>query len=97
MISMKVKLLCQPAFAYQYGDAEAKSFWSRTMIDGDIKQGDLERAILLISHDNVQERISTIILQRVEKAMQALSQVPDSDIKSLLLKLPSWVASRIDL
>ncbi|SEP67880.1 octaprenyl-diphosphate synthase [Faunimonas pinastri] len=72
--------------AYRRGTADDRAFWQRSLIEGSIEEGDLERAISLL--DRTKAIADTIERARHYGAMatDALAWLPESASKSALLE-----------
>lgn len=88
------KITLPVVLAYRRGTDEEREFWRRTMEEGDIKDGDLERAIELM---NAYDTISDT-LDRAHHygaiARDALAPFPDSAHKTALLEAVDFCISR---
>lgn len=88
------KITLPVVLAYRRGADEEREFWRRTMEEGDIKDGDLERAIELM---NAYDTISDT-LDRAHHygaiARDALAPFPDSAHKTALLEAVDFCISR---
>jgi octaprenyl-diphosphate synthase len=75
-------------------DAEEKAFWTRTIEKGDQQDGDLEHALELMAKHKALEETREDALMWADKAKQALSTLPDCEIRTVLLALPDYVVGR---
>ena len=80
--------------AYAEGPAEEQSFWRRTIAEGDIRDGDLDKAMTLIARHNALDRTMERALSHGEQATRALDVFPDGAIKSALLDAVGFSISR---
>lgn len=88
------KITLPVVLAYRRGTDEEREFWRRAMEEGDIQEGDLERAIELMSaYDTISDT-----LDRAHHygaiARDALAPFPDSPHKTALLEAVDFCISR---
>ena len=77
-------------------DDEERAFWVRTIEKGRQEDGDLETAMgLLAKHDALVDT-RTDAIAWAQKAKDALADLPDHQIKSLLIDLADYVVARIN-
>ena len=77
-------------------DDEERAFWVRTIEKGRQEDGDLETAMgLLAKHDALVDTRTNAIAW-AQKAKDALADLPDHQIKSLLIDLADYVVARIN-
>lgn len=77
-------------------DDEERAFWVRTIEKGRQEDGDLETAMgLLAKHDALVDT-RTDAIAWAQKAKDALAEMPDHQIKSLLIDLADYVVARIN-
>jgi len=76
-------------------DEEERAFWSRTIEKGQQGDGDLETALQLLAKHNAMEDTRQDALEWAGKAKTALSVLPDSDIRQMLLDLADYVVARV--
>ena len=76
------------------GDAE-RDFWTRTIGKGRQEDGDLEQAISLLVKHGAMEATRQTALEYAGRAKAALSAVPDSDIREMLIDLADYVVARV--
>ena len=88
------KITLPVVLSYRRGDDEERTFWKRTMEQGDIQDGDLEHAISLMKKHKAIE--DTIERARHYGAISkdALAIFPDSEYKSALLDVVAFCISR---
>jgi octaprenyl-diphosphate synthase len=89
------KITLPVVLSYRRGSPEEKTFWERTLQNGDVRDGDLQHAIaLMYRHGAIDET-----LQRAadygRAAMDALRIFAKSDAKSALLDAVEFSVSRI--
>lgn len=76
-------------------DAEERAFWTRTIEKGRQEDGDLEHAIALLNKHGALEDTRAEALAWIEKAKAALSAVPDSEVKTMMLEIAEYVVERV--
>jgi octaprenyl-diphosphate synthase len=74
---------------------QERAFWQRTIEKGDQRDGDLEQAIALLTKYNALDETRDEALLWAAKARAALSSVPESDLRNLLMDLSDYVVSRV--
>ena len=80
--------------AYHDGDDEEKAFWTRTLTQGDIHDGDLAQAQQLIAkHDTIRRSLAEA-RRHAEAAEQHLAAFPASDARDFLMEAARFAASR---
>ena len=80
--------------AYHDGDDEEKAFWTRTLTQGDIHDGDLAHAQQLIAkHDTIRRSLAEA-RRHAEAAEQHLAAFPTSDARDFLMEAARFAASR---
>ena len=82
-------ILCQ-----RRGTAEERAFWARTLTDGEIEEGDLERAISLMRRYNAIEATFERARHYGTVACEALGEFCDSPPKKALLDVIEFCVSR---
>lgn len=88
------KMTAPIIIALEKSTDEEREFWQRTLKDKDQKDGDLERAQEIISkHDALEEGLK-IAENYGDKAVQALSILPDTPLRETLEKLVSFTIHR---
>ncbi|MFP3921410.1 MAG: polyprenyl synthetase family protein [Dichotomicrobium sp.] len=88
------KLTLPVILAYAQGTPEEQAFWRRTIAEGDIHDGDLERAIAVIARHGALESTMSRALEHGERATRALDHFSDGPIKSALLEAVGFSISR---
>ena len=81
--------------AYQAGDEAERTFWRRVIEDGDQDDGDLERALGLITARGATEITLTRAASFARDARAALSIFPDSPIRRVLGDVADYTVSRV--
>ncbi|WP_435311358.1 polyprenyl synthetase family protein [Primorskyibacter sedentarius] len=76
-------------------DAEERAFWSRTIEKGKQEEGDLSHAISLLNKHGTLEATRQDANAWAGKAKDALSVLPDSDLRSMLIDLADYVVARL--
>ncbi|MEM1361886.1 MAG: polyprenyl synthetase family protein [Pseudomonadota bacterium] len=74
---------------------EERAFWSRVIEKGDQKEGDLEHAMGLMVKHGALEASRDEAITWASRAKTALSELPDSDFRAMLLDLSDYVVSRV--
>lgn len=77
-------------------DDEERVFWTRTIGQGRQEDGDLERALELLTTHSSLESTRQTALDWAETAKASLGPVPDSALKSLLVELADFVVARVN-
>ncbi len=75
-------------------DDEERAFWRRTIEKGDQRDGDLERALELMSRHGALEATRDVALARAEQAKTALAALPRSELRDSLIDLADFVVMR---
>lgn len=76
-------------------DAEERAFWQRTIEKGDQREGDLEHAIALMNRHGALEATRDEALKWSAKAKAAISSLPQSEMRDLLIDLNDYVVERV--
>jgi octaprenyl-diphosphate synthase len=88
------KITLPVVLSYQRGGAEERSFWRRTLQDGDVHESDLTYAISLMRrHNAIEETIERARLYGRE-AQAALETFPKSEAKAALNNAVTFSVSR---
>lgn len=77
------------------GDAVERAFWARVIEDGDQKDGDLEHALELMHRHGTLETTRVTALEWSAKARNALTALPESDLRDMLSDLADYVVARL--
>jgi octaprenyl-diphosphate synthase len=81
--------------AVALASAEDRAFWVRVIEKGDQHEGDLERAMaLLAAHDAIGYARKSALMW-VERARQALNNLPANDLRTTLSELANYVVQRV--
>ena len=80
--------------AYHAGDDAEKTFWTRTITDGDIKDGDLAHAQALMAKHGAIDGALTEARRHAEQAMDYLAELPISPARDALIETAGFAASR---
>lgn len=97
------KLTAPILFALDDATEDEKAFWKRTMVDHDIKDGDLEHAKSLITkYDglNQSKKLANIYVERAKDSIDAIMKHPSTtelneDIAKMLKALPDYILKRV--
>ncbi|WGI23571.1 polyprenyl synthetase family protein [Amylibacter sp. IMCC11727] len=76
-------------------DETERAFWVRTIEKGDQRDGDLDHAMSLMAKHDTLESTRQDALAWAAKARTALSSLPESDLRNLLMELSDYVVSRV--
>ncbi|WP_029075713.1 polyprenyl synthetase family protein [Kaistia adipata] len=88
------KITLPVVLAYRRGTEAERDFWKRVLEKGDIRDGDLEKAIAILrSHKTIEETIERA-RQFGETARAALDVFPDSDWKAALVEVIDFCIER---
>ncbi|MGN7868854.1 polyprenyl synthetase family protein [Paracoccus sp. 22332] len=74
---------------------EERAFWSRTIEQGDQRDGDLDRALSLLSRHGAMEAARADALRWSATARTALAKLPPHPIRDMLSDLADFVVSRV--
>jgi octaprenyl-diphosphate synthase len=88
------KITLPAVLAHRRGAADEKSFWRRTLQDGDIQEGDLHRAIDLMRRHNAIEETIERARSYGRMAQDALGIFPDGEAKAALLDAVDFSVNR---
>jgi Geranylgeranyl pyrophosphate synthase len=88
------KITLPVIIAHQNGTEAEHKFWSRTLKDGDIRDGDLEEALSILRRHNALEVTLERAIHYGQLAQDALDDFPDSDIRQALLETIDFCISR---
>ena len=81
--------------AVALADETEQLFWERTIEKGDQQDGDLEHAIALMTKHGTLQATRQDAIKWAEKARTALTKIPESKIRNLLIDLSYYVVSRV--
>ena len=93
-ISARARSRCRWSSPFASGTAEERAFWRRVMEEGDIRDGDLERAIALLHRHEAIEATTTRAIAFGEEAHRALSIFPDGDMHRALAQTVDFAIAR---
>ncbi|WP_299141803.1 polyprenyl synthetase family protein [uncultured Tateyamaria sp.] len=82
--------------AVAQADAEERAFWSRTIEKGKQDDGDLDHALALLHRHGALDATKDDAIAWASKAKQALTTLPDHDLKTMLVDLADYVVERIN-
>lgn len=88
------KMTSPVIYALQNATADEKTFWKRTFEDHNQTETDLQTAKSIIKAHKADEKAFQLAELYVQKAISALSVVPDSPLKSTLEKLAIFALHR---
>lgn len=81
-------------FAYEAANAEEKSFWERTIIEGKQSESDFAQACHYIARHNALEAANDVALKHIGLAENALALLPQSLLSQHLKDLLYFVVNR---
>lgn len=76
-------------------DTDEPGFWQRTIEKGDQRDGDLDRALAILSRHGAIEAARADALDWAAKAKTALTALPEGEIRTLLADLADFVVARV--
>ncbi|WP_226624796.1 polyprenyl synthetase family protein [Alloyangia pacifica] len=76
-------------------DAEERAFWQRTIEKGKQEEGDLEHALELLNKHGALEATREDALGWSEKAKAAMAQLPQSELRDVMIELADFVVARL--
>jgi octaprenyl-diphosphate synthase len=88
------KITLPVVIAFSRADPEERAFWRRVMEEGDIRDGDLERAIALLHRHEAIEATTARAIAFGEEAHRALSIFPDGDMHRALAQTVDFAIAR---
>jgi octaprenyl-diphosphate synthase len=88
------KITLPVLLAYEAATPEEKEFWQRTLTQRQQQEGDLEMAISFVGKHQAAVRSLEVAEKYLEKANQALSVFPESDMKQALIDILAFVIER---
>jgi octaprenyl-diphosphate synthase len=77
-------------------NAEERSFWSRVIEKGAQEDGDLDHAIALLHRHGALDATRTEALAWSARAKSALSLLPETEIRDMLIDLADYVVARLN-
>lgn len=90
----EAKVTLPVVLAYARADAEARRFWQRTIADGAQNDSDLKQAIALVEETGAIEETRARAARYADEACEALSVLPDSEIRRELIALAEFCVDR---
>lgn len=78
----------------QASDAE-RAFWERTIEKGDQREGDLDHALALLDQHGALDATRADAMAWATRAKAAISELPEHEIRTMLLDLADYVVARI--
>ena len=88
------KITMPVILAWEKADADQRSFWQRTLGDGDINVSDLAQAQAILDEHNAIDRSLDAAAAEADAAAAALADLPDSELKSALISAAYFAANR---
>ncbi|MBX6425018.1 MAG: polyprenyl synthetase family protein [Variibacter sp.] len=88
------KITLPVVLAYRRGSEPERAFWRRTLEQGDIRDGDLDQAILLMTRHKALEDTVKRARHYGAIAKDALALFPDSPIKAALIETVEFCIAR---
>ena len=76
-------------------DADERAFWERTIGKGRQEEGDLDHAISLLAKHGTMNSTRETALDYAAKAKSAMSVLPESDYRDMLVDLADYVVARV--
>jgi octaprenyl-diphosphate synthase len=80
--------------SFRRGNAEERAFWNRTLGEGDLREGDLDTAITLVTRHHAIEDTVGRARHYGAIATDALALVPPSEIKVALEETVEFCIAR---
>ncbi|NQY81717.1 MAG: polyprenyl synthetase family protein [Alphaproteobacteria bacterium] len=87
------KISAPALYSYRQSNTEIRAFWQRAM-SGKRQKGDFERALEILTQQNILPQIQQRALDYAEKAIKALDCAVDSPMKTALTHCARFAASR---
>ena len=88
------KITLPVVIAFERGDPEERKFWRRAMEEGDLHDGDLERAIAILRRHGAIEATTARATRFAEEAHQALSIYPEGEMRRALAQAVDFAVER---
>jgi octaprenyl-diphosphate synthase len=88
------KITLPVVIAFERGDPEERKFWRRAMEEGDLHNGDLERAIAILRRHGAIEATTARATRFAEEAHQALSIYPEGEMRRALAQAVDFAVER---
>ena len=80
--------------AYRAGDLEARSFWKRTIMEGDRREGDLAHALRLARQSGATQETRRLATEHAAEARAAILAVPPTPYRNALSELADYAVRR---
>ena len=80
--------------SFRRGSSEERAFWNRTIVEGDIRDGDLEQAVALMKRHKALDATMERARSYGTIARDALAIFPESHVKSALEKVITFCVNR---
>lgn len=88
------KMTAPILFALQNANTAERDFWTRTLGERDQNEADLAHAqMLIVNHDGLNKGLQ-MAQEYGDQAISALNDVPDSDIKEILINIIQFIIHR---
>ena len=81
--------------AYQKGKQQDRDFWTRTIKDGDLQDGDLELATALMQQSGTFEEVRNRARGYISAACDELACFPESENKQALIDAAKFCVRRV--
>jgi octaprenyl-diphosphate synthase len=88
------KITLPVVLAFRRGSAEERAFWSRTLVSGDLRDGDLEEAIAILRRHRALEDTVERARHYGAMARDALALFPNGPVKQALLDVVDFCIRR---
>lgn len=88
------KMTAPVIYAIADSSLQEREFWQRTLGDKDQKADDFEEALALINKYGALEKSAELADHYAERAKSALDAAPDSELKTLLIRLVDFSVKR---
>ena len=89
------KITLPVVLAFERGNEDEKTFWQRTLEDGEQTPDDFKNAIELMEHHDTLKDSMTRATNYADQAKSALTNFPDNDAKQAMLDLVDFCINRI--
>jgi len=88
------KITLPVILSFRRGSSEERAFWNRTIVEGEIKDGDLEQAVALMKRHKAIEATMERARSYGAMAHDALAIFPDGHVRSALQKVITFCINR---
>ena len=88
------KITLPVVIAFERGDKEEREFWRRAMESGDLREGDLERAIAILRRHGAIDATTARAARFAQDAHEALSIYPDGEMRRALAQAVDFAVER---